>query len=427
MDTPPPPERQTRVADGPKRARLMVGIGAPPGTPSGLAGFLAGISADTGAAFMIIQPAGPDDADCADPFADPLERIRAMTPLPVVMVEPGMAPAPDRIHVAPPDAVLTVEDGIFRLRPFADLAERRQVIDLFFGSLARDAGSQAVAVLITGTAGDGLAGLETVGAAGGMAMAEIPAEPDVDGAMNACALAAVVDHAGPAADLAQILAAYARDAEEAVAASDPVIQAGEVADRLSEICVILRDRTGHEFRHYKASTLVRRTWRRMQMLQCRDVQAYIDDLSADPQEAQSLFKELLIGVTGFFRDPEAFEALVEQVLAPLTAGRTAGEELRIWVPGCATGEEAYSIAMLVQERLAGHPSPPAVLILATDIDERALAVARRGDYPPGIADQVSPERIVPSPPCSQKPSRAAASLSNPPEAQYSAPSGRPSS
>ncbi|MFC7544331.1 CheR family methyltransferase [Siccirubricoccus deserti] len=163
---------------------------------------------------------------------------------------------------------------------------------------------------------------------------------------------------------------------------------------LPEVCALLRDRTGHDFRHYKASTLVRRLERRMRVLRLNTIEAYLERLRADVQEPGTLFRELLVGVTAYFRDPDAFQVLAELAIALLLARGRPEEPLRIWIAGCATGEEAYSVAILVREAMDGLEKPPPVQIFATDVNDRALAAARRGVYPASIAGQVSPERLA---------------------------------
>lgn len=378
-----PPESHDRVVPG----HLVVAIGASAGSLQALREFFARIPADSGMAFVLVQHMSAHEQPL---FLDLLRRICAM---PVVAAETGAAIEPNRLHVIPPDAVPSVKGPAFHLRPARGTQERRAAIDTMFRCLAEAFGSWAVGIVVSGGGTDGTLGLEAIGAAGGMTMAQDPGDA-AEGEMPAsAATAGIADHVLPAAGLADRLLAYAEHCRRAAALPDPTHQAKEIIAHVPDVCELLHERTGHDFKHYKTSTVVRRLQRRMQVTHHLDIGSYLDHLAAEPQEAQALFREMLIGVTGFFRDPEAFEALADQVLTPLLAGRKAGEDVRIWVPGCATGEEAYTIAILVRERLQGHAAPPAVQIFGTDINQRSLAVARRGLYPQGIANQVSPARL----------------------------------
>ena len=181
--------------------------------------------------------------------------------------------------------------------------------------------------------------------------------------------------------MADELLAYARHVRALAAAGEGEALHQQIVDALAGVCDVLLAATDHNFKHYKTSTLVRRIGRRMQIHRLRTADQYVERLRADKDEVAALFKELLIGVTQFFRDPEAFDALARQVLPQVFADRPPTDPVRVWVPGCATGEEAYTLAMLVRERLDQVPHPPEVQIFATDINERSLAVARQGAYP----------------------------------------------
>ncbi|WP_176556104.1 PAS domain-containing protein [Rubellimicrobium rubrum] len=366
---------------------LVVGIGASAGGLAALRTLFAGLPARSGAAFVLGQHtvAGEDGL-----LPDALQPLLAM---PVQMATDGAVAEPDRLHVVPAGHVARLKEGRFVLRPVRTPEERRTVIDRLFRSLAEDAGSCAVSVVLSGLGSDGALGLEAIAAAGGLAMAQQPdtaTQPEMPGHAAATGMC---DHVLPPEDLARTLMAYAAHVHRLPSGADGVARHREVHAALPQVCDLLRRATGNDFRHYKSTTLVRRIERRMQVLQIAGIADYLDRLE-DDGEVRTLFRELLIGVTAFFRDVDAFDALAAKVLAPLLTGRAQADELRIWVPGCATGEEAYSIAMLVCEALEGLASPPRVQVFATDIDERALATARRGSYPQGIAAQMSPERLA---------------------------------
>ncbi len=387
MDDPQPadplPTRRDRLASG----FPVVAIGASAGSLQALRDFFARIPGDSGVAFLLAQHMSAQEGGL---FVDLLSRLCAM---PVIVAGTGGRVEPNRLHLVPPDMMPGLRDGAFQLRPPRTGHERRAVIDALFRAAAENFGPWAVGIILSGGGTDGVLGLEAIGAEGGMTMAQDPAEA-VQGEMPGnAATAGMADHVLPAEDLADRLMAYAAHCRRAAALPDPTQQAKEIMAHVPDVCELLHERTGHDFKHYKTSTVVRRLQRRMQVTHHLDIRSYLDHIAAAPEESQALFRELLIGVTGFFRDPDGFDALTEQVLKPLLARRRAGEDVRIWVPGCATGEEAYSLAILVRELLDGQPSPPTVQIFGTDINQRALAIARRGLYPQGIASQMSPGRL----------------------------------
>jgi two-component system CheB/CheR fusion protein len=320
------------------------------------------------------------------------EVFARFTGMPVLPVEDGLALEPNRLYLAPPNAIVGLKDGRFRLRPPRSPGERRNPIDRFFQTLSAVYGTEAVGIVLSGSGSDGALGLGSIGAAGGMTMAQAPdtaAFTDMPSSVAASA-----DHVLAPEGLAEALETYARHWRAIATGTALGDRRREIQARLPEICDVLLRRTGHDFKHYKTSTLIRRLERRMQVRSLPDVDSYLGQLARDIHEPHILFRELLIGVTSFFREPDAFHALAERVIATLLQQRSATDQVRIWIPGCATGEEAYTIAMLVREKLDLVPAAPKVQIFATDVNERALVVARRGSYPQGIAAHVSPERLA---------------------------------
>ncbi|MFC5567043.1 PAS domain-containing protein [Rubellimicrobium aerolatum] len=343
--------------------------------------------ARSGIAFVLVQHLAPGEDDLR------LDVLRPLSPVPVEVAQDGAAPEPDRLQVAPAGHVVRLRRGRFVVRPARGIEERRSSVDRFFRSLAEDAGPCAVGIVLSGSGSDGALGLEAIGAAGGLTMAQAPATAAQAEMPESAAASSPCDHVLPPEGLARTLLAYAAHLHSLPDGPASVARHRAMHAAVPQMCDTLRRVTGNDFRHYKTTTLVRRLERRMQVLQIADLDTYLERLDSDEGEARTLFRELLIGVTSFFRDPEAFGALATKVLAPLLSGRSPTDELRIWVPGCATGEEAYSIAMLAREALDGLAHPPRLQVFATDIDERALAIARRGSYPQGISAQVSPERL----------------------------------
>ncbi|MCY7338650.1 MAG: PAS domain-containing protein [Sphingomonas bacterium] len=365
----------------------MVGIGASAGGLEAFRSFFSAMPADSGMAFVLIQHLSPDHKSM---LADLLGRNTAMD---VIEAVDGAKVKPNCVFVIPPDATMTIKSGRLTITKPAPPRNRRRPIDTFFQSLAEDQGEHAVCIILAGTGSDGTLGVATIKEHGGLALAQ--AEYDhqaLPGMPQSAAASGQVDdilavEAMPARLLAhqQHLAGVAPTKDEDGTRTD-------AASHLSAIMAELRSRTGHDFSGYKENTLVRRLQRRMQVLQVTTPTAYIEQFRQQPEELDRLFEELLIGVTQFFRDPAAFEALDATVLKGLVAGKGADETVRVWVPGCATGQEAYTIAMLLREAMDKRRAKPKIQIFGTDIDDRAIAVARLGRYRKPVAG-VSPERF----------------------------------
>lgn len=380
-----PADMGARLADP-----LVVVLGASAGGISALRRFLGALPERPGHCFLLAQHLAPGDEPL---LAEVLSRA---TRLRVMVAGPGLRPEPDSILVVPPGMDVAFRAG--RLSPRRRGAkaggERGDPIDRLFRAAAEAFGPSVVGIVLSGTGTDGAMGLQAVGGAGGLCMAQDGGSAAHAGMPDAAASSGFADHVGPPEALAAALADHARHRTSRVAALGGAARArSELLALLPEICTVLRERTGHDFRHYKSATLVRRTERRLRVLRLDTPAAYLERLRSDAHEPATLFRELLIGVTSFFRDAEAFEVLATRAIEPLLRGRATEEPLRIWVAGCATGEEAYTVAMLVREALDRLPTPPPVQIFATDVNDRALAAARRGAYPAAIAGDLSPERL----------------------------------
>lgn len=328
------------------------------------------------------------------------EILRDCTAMPVVPARDGEVVQPGHAYVLPNDALITLSGGRLVLRRQLPEAQReRQPIDLFFASLAEDQGEAAIGVVLSGSGSDGTLGLKAIKEHGGLTIAQgsdgtVPRYPSMP---NSAVAGGVVDLVLPSDQIPVRLAELSRHQEGLDAAVNDDRSAGQAkqtAARQDEISTILRARVGHDFAGYKARTFFRRVQRRMQVRSTQDIDAYIALLRQDEEEAAMLFRDLLISVTGFFRDTEAFAALSHRVMPAIFEGRGAADTVRIWVPGCATGEEAYSLAILAREQIAGRNDGPRVQIFATDIDEAALSVARGGRYPASMMGSVSPERLA---------------------------------
>jgi two-component system CheB/CheR fusion protein len=317
------------------------------------------------------------------------ELLARHTAMPVVEASDGLAPEPDHVYVIPPGTLLTIDKSV--LHVLASESPSSSLIDAFFRSLAEDQGEHAVGVLFSGAGHDGTVGLRAMKEHGGLTLAQPPETATHDSMLQSAIGAGLVDHVVPVAQMPAIIAEHAEHLTKFDAAED---LGEQLAAHLGKICALIHQRTGHDFSRYKEGTLLRRIRRRLQVHRLTSIGAYLPFLETDAAEADGLVKDLLIGVTQFFRDPEAFQALAQQIIPRIVQGKSADAPIRIWVPGCASGEEAYSIAILLREHLDRLETRRFVQIFATDLDAAMLAEARHARYPMDIADQVSPERLA---------------------------------
>ncbi len=300
---------------------------------------------------------------------------------------------PNCVYVPPPHAVVTLANGRLGVRlPALDDPRVFRPIDAFFGALGDAVREQAVGIVLSGTGSDGALGLKAIKERGGLTIAQgVDGSAPQYGEMPAGAIATgAVDLVLPVEDMpAQLMRIKGATAVTLAAPDDP---ASVDAARL-EICTILRGQLGHDFSGYRDKTFLRRVQRRMQVVNVTTLDEYIAQLKDDPREVVFLFRDLLIRVTSFFRDKDAFDALEQMVIPRLFAGKQADGTVRVWVPGCATGEEAYSLAILLREHMSKLRGAPKVQVFATDIDDFAISTARIGRYPSTLLDGLSPERI----------------------------------
>jgi len=321
------------------------------------------------------------------------ELLGRLTPLPVSELRSGDRIAGGHIYVTPPQSLVTLEDGVAQVTRPEKPEDCRNPIDVFFQSLAEQRQASAVGIILSGNGTDGTLGLKAISDAGGMTIAQDPATAKYDSMPRSASTLGMADRTLPPEKIADELLAYERHV--AVLASD---DSGEtlnqqISDSLVAICAVLHEQTEHNFKHYKTSTLVRRIGRRMQVLRIASAEQYVARLKESREEVSALFKELLIGVTAFFRDPEAFETLAQVVIPSILENRSPKDPVRVWIPGCATGEEAYSIAMLLREAVDRLATPLEISIFATDINEHALGIARQGSFPASVAEDISAERL----------------------------------
>jgi len=298
------------------------------------------------------------------------------------------------IYLCPTNMITTLHGDRFAVRKAEQAPGERATIDSFLVSLAEDRAEQSIGVVLAGTGGDGTLGVATLKDHGGLAIAERSAASSSEHFAESNSAAAIADFVLPPEDIPEHIQVYAqhlRRVDEKQVFDDVLAAASTSLGRIADI---LRNKTGNDFHGYKQNTFLRRVQRRMQVVRISDFAAYVDFLRSDKDEVQHLFNDLLIGVTEFFRDKREFEVLETDVIPKLFEGKQGGQQVRVWVLGCATGEEAYSIAILLREHIAKLDPPSHIQIFATDIDGRALAAARVGRYRTSIEAEMTPERLA---------------------------------
>lgn len=366
----------------------IVGIGASAGGLAAFEAFFSGMPAETdpGMAFVLVQHLAPDHASILT------DLIRRCTRMQVFEVEDGMPVKPNCIYIIPPNRDMAFLHGTLQLMEPGAPRGQRLPIDFFFRSLAQDQRERAIGIVLSGTGSDGTMGVRAIKGEGGMVMAQNPGSTEYDGMPRSAISTGLVDYELPPAEMATQLIGYVAHAfGKPSRATSPAPQKSE--NMLNKVFVLLRAQTGHDFSNYKPSTIQRRIERRMAIHQIDTMEGYLKYLHSTPTEGGALFRDLLIGVTSFFRDPAAFKALEEQVIPRLLAGKSEGGAIRVWSAGCSTGEEAYSIAILLRERMDALKQTIPVQIFATDLDGQSIATARGGVFPASIATDLSPERL----------------------------------
>jgi two-component system, chemotaxis family, CheB/CheR fusion protein len=374
-----------KPGDGPNF--LVVGIGASAGGIGALRDFFSKVPEDSGIAYIVILHLSPDHDS---KLADVLQNVAS---IPVRQVTKRTGIEPNHVYVVPPNKSLGIEDGHITIRKTKSVEERRAPVDIFFRKLAETLQSRAVAVILSGTGANGSMGMKRIKEFGGAAFVQNPREAEFNEMPRNSIATELVDSILPVAEIPQRILAYRDRIGAVVIPEEPRERRDDEQQALREIFTHLRVRTGHDFSNYKRATILRRIERRISVRNLPDIQSYASYLKENPEEPQALLKDLLISVTNFFRDQKAWEYLEKEYVPRLIKERQADSPVRIWVTGCATGEEAYSIAMIFAEQAFGLPAEPSIQIFATDIDEQAIAVAREGIYTLNDAADVSPERL----------------------------------
>ena len=369
----------TELSTSPEPTQFpIVGVGASAGGLESLEKLFRALPARTGAAFVIIQHLSPDFKSLMD------ELMSRFTDLTIHRAAAGVKAEPDHVYLLQPGKELEIRDGAFELfdrDPHVGLA---LPIDRFLSSLAQDCGHRAIAVILSGSGSDGSRGVKRLHAAGGLVLVEDPDSARFDGMPRAAIAAGVVAHVAPAEELASVLLELVSDG--------PGAHSGPESALLADVFIQLRGVLGIDFAQYKLPTVLRRIRRRVALRQLPSLEAYIERLRSDERELAALGHDLLIGVTRFFRDPAVWESLETHVIARLAEEATADSGLRAWVAGCATGEEAYSVAMLLLDAVAGKSPAVSVKVFATDVHSHALERAGQGIYDPDSLANVDARR-----------------------------------
>jgi len=372
----------------------MVGIGGSAGGLAALLQFFGAAPTDGGLAYVVVMHLSAEH-DSALP-----EILQRATKMPVRQVNDRVRVAVDTVYVIPPGKTLMSADGHLVCGDLKLERGRRLAVDLFFRTLADTHGPHAAAIVLSGADGDGAIGIKRIKERGGLTIAQDPDEAEHAGMPRSAIATGMVDWVLPAADMAGRIVDYTRllarlklPPEDGPQPARPVAPSPDRDEAtLREILAYLRTQTARDFGYYKRATILRRIARRMSVNSIERMDDYLSFLRTHPGEAGALLKDLLISVTNFFRDRDAFAAL-EAHLPQLFAGKTAADEVRVWVAACASGEEAYTVAMLLAEEARTLDAPPSIQVFATDLDEDAIRAARDAVYPPAIAADVSEERL----------------------------------
>ncbi len=364
----------------------VVGIGASAGGLEAIEQFFSKVPVDCGLAFVIIQHLSPDYISLMP------EILLKRTTIKVHTAEDGMEVLPNNIYLIPRKMNMKIFNAKLHLSEKDNLHSLNLPIDIFFNSVAEDFGSKAIAIILSGTGSDGSRGIRTVKDLGGCVIAQDPESAKFDGMPRSAISTGIVDFVLKPEDMPDKLISfvqhpYSKDNEATLTLTS------NDEDILNHIILLIKDEFGHDFTYYKSSTIVRRLERRLTINQIDNLRDYLNYLYTSKNELRTLYKEFLIGVTKFFRDIEAFQFLEEDVIPEIFKSKSPKEDIRVWVGGCSTGEEAYSIAILFREYIINHHLEHDVKIFATDVDKSAIEYASNGIYSASISADVSPDRL----------------------------------
>lgn len=363
----------------------IVGIGASAGGLEAIERFFDNTPTDTGMAFIIVQHLSPDFKSLMD------ELLARHTKMPIHKVENGMAIQPNGIYLIPPKKNMVLSDSKLLLTDQDASGGLNMPIDILFRSMARDAGGRCIAVVLSGTGSDGSRGLQAIHDAGGLVVVQEVDSAGFDGMPRNAIATGVVDVITKPEKIASRIVEYVRSPGDFVP-DERAAEEIEQEDEMASLFRLFRSRFGLDFRAYKPTTINRRLERRLTMGKCDTLRAYVDLLESDVDELEALYRDLLVEVTHFFRDAEAFGILQREIVPQIIANAEEGGQIRVWAPGCATGEEAYSLAMLFHEHLGPNPRSLNVKVFATDVHTRSLETASLGSYSAESVSRLTPER-----------------------------------
>ncbi|MBC7849547.1 MAG: PAS domain S-box protein [Chitinophagaceae bacterium] len=366
---------------------LVVGLGASAGGIQALKEFFENVTVDSGMAYVVILHLSPDhDSKLA-------QVLQMAAKIPVTQVTEKQVIEPDHVYVVPPNRHLTMRKGILEVHPNLKIEDRRAPVDIFFRTLAVSYEERAVCVILSGTGANGSMGLKRIKELGGVAFVQNPKEAEFNEMPRNSIATELVDEILPVAEIPAKILGYKDRLDNIEIPLEPERRPEQQQQALREVFTQLRARTGHDFSNYKRPTLLRRIERRINVRGLNDLTSYAEYVVENPDETTALLRDLLISVTNFFRDKKAFDALEREIIPKIFQGKGPKDVVRVWIAGCATGEEAYSIAMLCAERMTDGIDGPRVQIFATDIDDMAIAVAREGLYSINDAADIAPERL----------------------------------
>jgi two-component system, chemotaxis family, CheB/CheR fusion protein len=366
----------------------IVGIGASAGGLAAFEAFFTGMPKDKepNMAFVLVQHLAPDHKSI---LTDIIKRYTSMQ---VYEVTDGMKVMPNCAYIIPPNRDMAFLNGSLQLFELTSPRGQNMPIDFFFRSLAKDQRERAICIILSGTGSDGTLGLRAIKGEGGMAIAQSPKTTEYDGMPLSALSTGLVDYELAPIEMAKQLISYSTHSF-GLKQNQETLLSGSSENAIKKVFVLLRAQTGHDFSKYKPNTINRRIERRLAVQQIENMDEYVRYLQQAPSEVEALFRDLLIGVTNFFRDKDAFNKLEDEIIPKLFLGKPAGSNIRVWCTGCSTGEEAYSIAILMQEQLEKLKKSFNIQIFATDIDSQAIAIARSGLYPASISIDITPERL----------------------------------
>jgi two-component system CheB/CheR fusion protein len=387
LASPPPPAAKDKTQRGAVAVLPIVGIGASAGGLEAFEAFFRACPEDSGMAFVLVPHLDPGHESLLT------EILQRSTAMPVVQALDQIPVAANHVYIIPPNREMTIFNGVLQLAEPTLARGQRMPIDAFLCSLAEDQAAHAIGVILSGTATDGTLGLRAIHGAGGICMVQEPTTAKYDGMPQSAIAAGVASHILTVEQMPALLVKVTQLPNFLLGLTMPRILPAAALSNLNQILMQVHKNTGHDFSLYKKSTLGRRIERRMAQQNIGDMAVYARFLKENLPEVKALFKEMLISVTSFFRDPEAFLLLKQEILPTLLVDKPADYVFRAWVAGCASGEEAYSIAIVLSEFMEEKQQSFKVQIYATDLDDDAIDTARSGRYPSAIAQDVSPERL----------------------------------